>query len=265
MITNSITPFRIPAAFLALALAAGCADPNMAVLFGEKQPGADGLDEAVLADMVIDASERVAAVDARVAALHSEINGLDSVVMADMVVDTSDRIGAVDAKLNKLQRELAALRNTLPNRAPIEGETLARADATDGDLRTGDVFRRPPQRQKALAPQAPKTETVVSPNAAGVHLVTSHTAPAAELAWSTLKTGFPDLLDGLQPEIMSVTLGADRRTFYRVVAGPLDNRDVARKRCDAFGTRGQFCTPVAFAKTEAIDGAADSAIDTAGL
>jgi len=55
--------------------------------------------------------------------------------------------------------------------------------------------------------------------------------------WRQLQTAYPDLLAGLQFEVVEVDLGAAKGVWYRGFAGPIADRDEANMLCTTIRSR----------------------------
>ena len=76
--------------------------------------------------------------------------------------------------------------------------------------------------------------------AAGLHLASYKDKENAERGWRQLLSRNEDVLKGLSHTIEPIDLG-ERGTFFRLVAGPVTDRDMAEKMCGTLKTRGAYC------------------------
>lgn len=75
---------------------------------------------------------------------------------------------------------------------------------------------------------------------AGLHLASYKDRENAERGWKQLLSRNEDVLKGMTHTVEPVDLG-DRGTFYRLVAGPVTDRDQAQRMCGTLKTRGAYC------------------------
>lgn len=92
------------------------------------------------------------------------------------------------------------------------------------------------------APGSAGSATAATPTGWGVALASSKTEEAAGKAWSTIKAKFPEQLGALDAKFVRVEGKAVR---YKVVAGPLEGKDAARKLCKTLKLHRQACDPAA--------------------
>jgi len=76
----------------------------------------------------------------------------------------------------------------------------------------------------------------------GVHLASYRSMRDAERGWSQLRRAHKAELEGLQPDISKVDLGA-KGVFYRLKAGPLVDKGAAQAMCRKLKRKRQFCEP----------------------
>ncbi len=74
-------------------------------------------------------------------------------------------------------------------------------------------------------------------------LATSETDEKAEKIWFFLRAQHDDLLKNLKPNYERVKL-PKQKVFYRIQAGPFNNRQAINKLCQAINKRGVNCFPV---------------------
>jgi len=94
----------------------------------------------------------------------------------------------------------------------------------------------------AAKPAATAVATAASETVkkAGLHLASYKDRENAERGWKQLLSRNEDVLKGLTHTVEPVDLG-DRGTFYRLVAGPVTDRDQAQRMCGTLKTRGAYC------------------------
>lgn len=101
----------------------------------------------------------------------------------------------------------------------------------------------PPKTAAAVKPTTdPKQLAAISPAAAGfrIQIASLRTTEDATKSWEKLKTANPDLLGKLAGNVVKADLGA-KGTFYRVIAGPLADRDAADTLCNKLKQRNVGC------------------------
>lgn len=86
------------------------------------------------------------------------------------------------------------------------------------------------------------TKKVSGPQPA-VHLASYKSERDASRGWAQLKRTHRSLLGDLQSEIMQVNLGPGKGVFYRLLAGPLENKGAAASLCQKLKSKRQFCEP----------------------
>jgi len=95
------------------------------------------------------------------------------------------------------------------------------------------------------------TPTAIQPNAKkkvsgpqpAVHLASYKSERDASRGWAQLKRAHRNLLGNLDSEILQVNLGPGKGVFYRLLAGPLDNKAAATSLCQKLKSKRQFCEP----------------------
>lgn len=90
------------------------------------------------------------------------------------------------------------------------------------------------------APSAVTATATATAQSAGLHLASYKDRENAERGWKQLLSRNEDVLKGLTHTVEPVDLG-DRGTFYRLVAGPVSDRDQAQRMCGTLKTRGAYC------------------------
>jgi hypothetical protein len=86
----------------------------------------------------------------------------------------------------------------------------------------------------------------IVPGGWGVHLNSQKSEAAARASWDDLKRKFPDQLGSLTASFPTIVLKS-KGTRWRVVAGPVADKDAAVRLCKALKLKKQFCDPI---KTE---------------
>ena len=105
---------------------------------------------------------------------------------------------------------------------------------------------KPVEPPKAVAAAKPTTDpkqlAAISPSAPGfrIQIASLRTTEDATKSWEKLKTANPDLLGKLAGNVVKADLG-DKGTFYRVIAGPLVDRDAADTLCTKLKQRNVGC------------------------
>jgi tetratricopeptide (TPR) repeat protein len=104
-----------------------------------------------------------------------------------------------------------------------------------------------PRRVTAPGAASPSAPPVSSGGPqSGVHLASYRSRGAALDGWKTLQRRYGSLLGSLDAELSEVNLGASKGTFYRLIAGPLQNASDARRICSGLKSSRQFCEPALF-------------------
>ena len=108
----------------------------------------------------------------------------------------------------------------------------------------------PPVMAMAPAPavsKSPPSEMAAGSKMTGpqpaVHLASYRSKKAANRGWSQLRRAHKALLSNLSSEISRVNLGKTKGIFFRLKAGPLDDKDAAVDICRKLKSRRQFCEP----------------------
>ncbi len=76
-----------------------------------------------------------------------------------------------------------------------------------------------------------------------VHLASYRSRKAADRGWTQLRRAHQALLGNLSPEITEINLGPGKGIFYRLKAGPLNDRAAAESLCGKLKSRRQYCEP----------------------
>lgn len=79
-----------------------------------------------------------------------------------------------------------------------------------------------------------------------VHLALSRTPERAQRNWEDLHRAHGDVLDGLEPRIARIDLGADRGIYFQLSAGPLADMAAAEALCNTLALRRLYCSPMIF-------------------
>jgi hypothetical protein len=88
----------------------------------------------------------------------------------------------------------------------------------------------------AVGSSATAAQTATAPGFR-IQLLSAKSPTDTENAWKLLQIAYPDLLAGLQFDVVRVDLGAAKGVSYRGFAGPLANRDEANLLCAAIRSR----------------------------
>ncbi len=102
--------------------------------------------------------------------------------------------------------------------------------------------------------QAAKSEAAIekpaSPNQAvtldpiRVQLAAFRSTEAAREGWKRLKRKHGALLSNLDPHVVKADLGAEKGIFYRLQAGPMDDKEAASRLCQELKAKKQPCLVV---------------------
>ncbi|WP_282609190.1 SPOR domain-containing protein [Pelagibius sp. Alg239-R121] len=76
--------------------------------------------------------------------------------------------------------------------------------------------------------------------AMAVHLSSNKSKEAAMQEWSQLKSAFPKQLSGLELDVERADLGK-KGVFFRVLAGPFEDKSAARQICSQLKKKQQYC------------------------
>lgn len=79
-----------------------------------------------------------------------------------------------------------------------------------------------------------------------IHLALSRTPERAQRNWEDLHRAHGDVLDGLEPRIARIDLGADRGIYFQLSAGPLADMAAAEALCNTLVRRRLYCAPMIF-------------------
>lgn len=102
---------------------------------------------------------------------------------------------------------------------------------------------KPAVETKQLATIAPAAGAAGTAGAFRIQIASLRTTEDATKSWEKLKTTNPDLLGKLSGNVVRADLG-DKGTFYRVIAGPLGDRDAADTLCTKLKQRNVGCLVV---------------------
>jgi cell division septation protein DedD len=111
----------------------------------------------------------------------------------------------------------------------------APADMPESGLETGtQASQGPPPADQTASAQAAPAGTIA------VHLASYKNPDNAESGWRSLLAANRDQLGDARPLIRRVDLGS-KGVFYRLHAGPLQNRSAAESICRTLSQRGVYC------------------------
>ncbi len=173
------------------------------------------------------------------------------------VVEAVDAAGVPTPPARPAPAQVAA---TAPVPAPAAAQSEASAPVTPPAATAPAPAPRPttaaPAPQSSQPASQAQAQAVPVPvpaaaapaaNASGpvyrVQLASFRARDVAEGAWVRSVARVPDLLEGLQPDILQVDLG-DRGIYYRLRAGPLPALQDADQLCTALKARGLDCLVV---------------------
>ncbi len=74
-----------------------------------------------------------------------------------------------------------------------------------------------------------------------IQLASLKSQDMAESEWERLSKNHKDILEGLEPTIQKVDLGADQGIYYRLRTGPFENAEEAKKTCTNLKGRKVGC------------------------
>ncbi|MCG8593354.1 MAG: SPOR domain-containing protein [Kiloniellales bacterium] len=130
------------------------------------------------------------------------------------------------------QAAVAPLPNPTATPQPAQQQLAARPVPVPNVIRPGDQATPPAPRATGATPK-------------GVHiwLASMKSSDDAEEHWRQVQSQHGDILDDLPPLFTKVDLGT-RGTYYRVMVGPIDNRESAQSLCQQMRSND----PAAFCK-----------------
>ncbi|MBI1262524.1 MAG: hypothetical protein GC184_12470 [Rhizobiales bacterium] len=173
----------------------------------------------------------------------------------------------VEARLDRLEKNIADLRIEYSVMAPAIKQVEARNEQQEQRLAAfEEAFGPMTASINHSAPLPAKTAPAASPDGAmkpipelselrgvspdttgqdttahwGVHLESYRSMEAARKGWKELQATYPDLLAGLDMETTIFDAG-DKGVYLRLLAGPFNERQDARKLCTAFAKRATWC------------------------
>lgn len=117
--------------------------------------------------------------------------------------------------------------------------------AIDGYLMTGEMLGigmandSMPAQNVTIIPEAPKKMSDL-----GLHLASYRSEKAAETGWKNISKKHANQLGSLNSAIRRVNLGANKGTFYRLMAVPVTNRAEANNICQQLKRSNQYCDPL---------------------
>jgi hypothetical protein len=103
----------------------------------------------------------------------------------------------------------------------------------------GASSARPAASRLVTPSTTPALEQDAENSASGyrIQLLSTKSAADTQEGWRQLQTTYPDLLAGLQFEVVEVDLGAAKGVWYRGLAGPIADRDEANMLCTVMMSR----------------------------
>ena len=130
----------------------------------------------------------------------------------------------------------------------------------EGLITSDEYSRERSSIEKGLQPIPPNASSMMSPNGPtsmmqprktamrsgpqpAVHLASYKSKRDADRGWVQLKRAHRGLLGSLNSEVSQVNLGPGKGVFYRLLAGPLDNKQAASGLCRKLKSKRQFCEP----------------------
>lgn len=135
--------------------------------------------------------------------------------------------------------------------APVSLETLQAAGkdaplkmaAPDSSEPGSKAETVPKTAAKATEPPAPPSTPAVE-RKYRLQLAALRSRAAADKAWKRLRSQHRKLLSGLGLAIERKDLGPPKGVYYRLLAGPVSNRETARRLCAALSKRKVSCLVV---------------------
>jgi cell division septation protein DedD len=120
-----------------------------------------------------------------------------------------------------------------------EGEPTAPASSAA----SAPAAATPSPAPAAPAAPQPSIQTAALAGAYRIQLVAVRTQEAAQAAWTKMTKAHPEILAGLEPQVIRVDRGAND-TIYRVQGGPFADRAGAEKACGRLKQKRQDCLVV---------------------
>lgn len=155
----------------------------------------------------------------------------DSLPKDTVVASTDSRLPAVTAAPAKQRAaEKPAQANAAPLGANVYPQTAGKAAGAAETKKSDDMK------------MAAKNATAANPAAAAMalHLSSNKSKESAMREWGQLKSAFPEQLGGLKLNIARTDLGK-KGVFYRVLAGPFDDKPSAAQVCSQLKKKQQYC------------------------
>lgn len=147
--------------------------------------------------------------------------------------------GAASAEGASDQAALEADDAVATDPPPGEAEELVAAAASTSGTEE-------PVAEGVIRMATPVAQPTPEPAVNRIWLTSLASAESADQSWRSLVETYPDLLGGLDVTIRKVDLGVDKGVWYRVMAGPFENRQSAKAVCEEFHRRapGENCMAV---------------------
>ena len=144
--------------------------------------------------------------------------------------------------LAKTRESMATLKRSLDQAAKAQ-QSEAAPDSASGEQ------AQPKKQVPSAVPGGKEKPTDTKATAArpseefAIHLASLRTIEGAKREWTALEQSHPDLLRGLELEVVRVDLG-DRGIYQRIVAGHFADRASATALCRRFQAKNQYCAVV---------------------
>lgn len=150
------------------------------------------------------------------------------------------------------QPQMAPPPAAVPESVPSKSETAvpaAPASAPAPATSPAPPPSAPPHRVANLPPPSdnlPELEAIEARPVAGIDLGSAPNFDGLRTLWSTLKSSYPSLLEGLDPLVIVRENSKSRAADLRLVAGPVANVETANRICSALAVAKRPCRMVAF-------------------
>ncbi len=220
---GALLPFTLPAASVGLDRPV----PGDQAVVSRLQALATAL-EAREITPVDQAAERITILDALLPAQPRKLDN-PPLPPKDMI-EASQAVGRVE------RLRLAGLITDAEARKEREGIERSLDSQLAGQRVSGTATGLRPGTPGSAGPSAPAVAKVTG---WGVQLATAKTEDGARKAWDGIKAKFPEQLGGLEAQYRKDAKSG--RT--KVIAGPLDGKDAARKLCKTLKLHRQGCDP----------------------
>ena len=189
--------------------------------------------------------------DNEIAPTQSRIASLES-----QVVENEREIADLKTKIRELRKGRASdsaddqppISDTSPTpsgRRLLSSEMLERDRSLNRAYDPDDIDTS--RAAEAAFPDVMETGVTDTQSALyAIHLASYGSLKKAAEGWRILTAAYPDTLLSMTPWTKSVRKSDSGKIFYRLLAGPLTNRDRAARACAAMTAEGAYCKAMPF-------------------